>query len=71
MIDQVDLMSGRLDLPGLRTRIEGFFQCETNPGKDRSLKIAKTRFFWNFFRHRLFHCRSIHKHIETLPEIFD
>lgn len=35
MIDQVDFMSGRLDLPSLRTRIERFFQFEmTHLGKD-------------------------------------
>lgn len=44
MIDQVDFMSERLDLPGLRTRIERFFLFEmTHLGKDAEFLMQVVR----------------------------
>lgn len=44
MLDQVDFMSERLDLPGLRLRIERFFQFEmTHLGKDAEFLMRVVR----------------------------
>lgn len=44
MLDQVDFMSERLDLPGLRTRIERFFRYEmTHLGKDAEFLMRVVR----------------------------
>ncbi|MCC5790746.1 MAG: Fic family protein [Opitutales bacterium] len=44
MLDQVDFMSARLDLPGLRARIERFFQFEMMPlGKDAEFLMRVVR----------------------------
>jgi Fic family protein len=44
VLDQVDFMSERLDLPGLRTRVERFFQFEmTHLGKDAEFLMRVVR----------------------------